>query len=156
MFCAHPCPAAPAPISACSVFKSAFVLLSGNGVAWLLFSGLWGSLIFKYMFPQQVGMAVLCAVFHALSSSIWGLIFKHMFPQQVGVPLLCAVFHALSSSILGSHFQIHVPPEVKVPLLCPPPFCGGEVAFGSHLQLHVPAAVEAGSFLMGRLVHVAQ
>lgn len=82
MFCAHQCPAAPAPFSACSVFKSAFVLLSGNGVAWLLFSGLWGSLIFKYMFPQQVGMAVLCEYFMPCQVAFWGLILKYMFPQR--------------------------------------------------------------------------
>ncbi len=39
-------------------WRSAFVLLSGNGVAWLLFSGLWGKMTFRYAFPGQVGCRV--------------------------------------------------------------------------------------------------
>ncbi|PRW33862.1 hypothetical protein C2E21_7338 [Chlorella sorokiniana] len=47
-----------------SAFQMVAVMLTGNGVAWLLFCSLWGSLPFRYALPQQAGLTILLLLFN--------------------------------------------------------------------------------------------
>ncbi|PSC76133.1 hypothetical protein C2E20_0837 [Micractinium conductrix] len=47
-----------------STFQMAAVLLTGNGVAWLLFSSLWGSLPFRFAFPLQAELTLILLHFN--------------------------------------------------------------------------------------------
>lgn len=57
----YPSPANGQP----SAFQMVAVLLTGNGVAWLLFCSLWGSLPFRYALPQQAGLTILLLLFNS-------------------------------------------------------------------------------------------
>lgn len=54
----------PNPAVEPSTFQMATVLLTGNGVAWLLFSSLWGSLPFRIALPQQAALTIILLLFN--------------------------------------------------------------------------------------------
>ncbi|KAI7835714.1 hypothetical protein COHA_010386 [Chlorella ohadii] len=56
----YPSPANGQP----SAFQMVAVLLTGNGVAWLLFCSLWGSLPFRYALPQQAALTIILLLFN--------------------------------------------------------------------------------------------
>lgn len=49
-----------------SIFQMATVLVTGNGVAWLLFCSLWGSLPFRHALPQQAAMTIILLVYNRI------------------------------------------------------------------------------------------